>query len=549
MTLTTNISLKNPLGRLKDWLLSADLVFFVFLVLVLNVSFFVKVFAVIFIYALRPDFRFGLRKGRLPLFYAAMMLLCVLHIVMNYGLWSRSYFLLNAFGLGYWLMSLLVIHQVKLAIEKNSEKAHRALTLFFLLNALVSFYNIVRVMIDAHVLNPYSFEGMSLKYHVSTGDWITGIFFDFSLTNSFINLIAVFYFLHRKNPGMSICCIIVMLMATSNACSLLLILSSAGVLLFDKNRMHKSMALLTIGLVVVFYARISPDNIEYTVKTVKNDSATTVAATADTSALHQERIKKNQKELLLTWVRMKTRKTETVATSVTGIEKEKKINVVINTIMQSEQIRNTGADSSTINRMSKKQERIRSFVEENYGDTLRKADLLCDGSYPGKIISFLETKEQLFSSVRNFVFGNGPGLFSSKLAFKASGVGEFGNYPQHYYYASEDFKKNHLKVYCFYFLQAPDLHSVTNNPFSSYSQLAGEYGIIGLLLFVLFYVWYFTAKIRSLTYGRIILPLCFVFLSTDYWFEHLSVLIIFELMLFLDLHKSDTPKTFPSAGQ
>jgi hypothetical protein len=90
-------------------------------------------------------------------------------------------------------------------------------------------------------------------------------------------------------------------------------------------------------------------------------------------------------------------------------------------------------------------------------------------------------------------------------------------------------------------LQPPAEHSTLNAPNSVANQLLGEYGFVGVLLFLVFYLWYFLKRYKYLTYGRIILPLMMVFLMTDYWFENLSVMIIFEAMILLDLQKKVLP--------
>jgi hypothetical protein len=82
-------------------------------------------------------------------------------------------------------------------------------------------------------------------------------------------------------------------------------------------------------------------------------------------------------------------------------------------------------------------------------------------------------------------------------------------------------------------------HSVLNYPFSVYNQVLGEYGLIGFMLFVGCYIWYFVSRFRNLSYGRYMmigLIGCFVM---EYWFEFLSLVILFELFMFLNLKESE----------
>ena len=70
-----------------------------------------------------------------------------------------------------------------------------------------------------------------------------------------------------------------------------------------------------------------------------------------------------------------------------------------------------------------------------------------------------------------------------------------------------------------------------NSPFSVYDQLFAEYGILGLLLFAIFYLGYFLKKWKTLTYGLPILVIMCAVFFIDYWFEQLSVIVFFELLL------------------
>jgi hypothetical protein len=131
--------------------------------------------------------------------------------------------------------------------------------------------------------------------------------------------------------------------------------------------------------------------------------------------------------------------------------------------------------------------------------------------------------------------GDGIGNFSSKLAFRTSGIGVTGGYPEKYVYIDPDFELNHLDLYLKFFSKKSDYHSLTNSPYSVYDQLLSEYGILGLLAFVIFYISFFARHYRLLTYGIPILAFIMMVFFLDYWFEQLSVMVLFELMLFLNI--------------
>ena len=74
-----------------------------------------------------------------------------------------------------------------------------------------------------------------------------------------------------------------------------------------------------------------------------------------------------------------------------------------------------------------------------------------------------------------------------------------------------------------------------NSPDSAYDQLFAEYGVFGLLTFGIFYAGFFVKKPDKNSYT---LPLVFLLLGffvMGYWFEQLSVVILFELLMFLDI--------------
>jgi hypothetical protein len=154
---------------------------------------------------------------------------------------------------------------------------------------------------------------------------------------------------------------------------------------------------------------------------------------------------------------------------------------------------------------------------------------------PGKFISFIQTYFYLTSSLKHFLFGAGIGNFSSKLAFRASGVRALGSYPKKFRYASTEFKFNHLLTYLYYYHAAASRHSVMNYPFSVYNQLAGEYGFTGTLLFIIFYLGYFASKYQRLSYGRYLIIILLGFFLMEYWFESLSLIVMFELFMLLNI--------------
>ena len=149
---------------------------------------------------------------------------------------------------------------------------------------------------------------------------------------------------------------------------------------------------------------------------------------------------------------------------------------------------------------------------------------------PRKIVSFLQTLDYLDSSLIHFLIGGAPGHFSSRVAF--IGGGEYVTwYPSSLTFLSPDFYKNHFQLWNFDTLAIPFNDGTGNQPFSIYNQTLGEYGITGFLCLIFFYFRCMLKKIKKLPYSRFIMILLLLFFFLDYWFEYLSFIIIFEIII------------------
>ena len=154
---------------------------------------------------------------------------------------------------------------------------------------------------------------------------------------------------------------------------------------------------------------------------------------------------------------------------------------------------------------------------------------------PGKAIAFEQTFVFMKQHPQKIIFGDGIANFSSKLAFRATALKIGGGYFAKWEYISSEFLENHLDIYLYFFSNQKGLHSVINAPDSEYDQLFAEYGIFGLLAFGIFYTGFFVKKAGNYSYA---LPLVFLvlgFVVIGYWFEQLSVVVFFELLMFLNI--------------
>jgi hypothetical protein len=169
-------------------------------------------------------------------------------------------------------------------------------------------------------------------------------------------------------------------------------------------------------------------------------------------------------------------------------------------------------------------------------------------SMPGKVTGLFQTINFIHQHPYKIITGNGIGNFSSKLAFRASGLGFAGGYPQKFAYINPDFLSNHLDIYLNFFSKKTDFHSLINNPDSVYDQLLAEYGILGLMAFLIYYLGFFLKHYKQLTYGLPILLLVLAVFFIEYWFEQLSILLFFELMLLLNIKETSAKKALSYAN-
>jgi hypothetical protein len=83
---------------------------------------------------------------------------------------------------------------------------------------------------------------------------------------------------------------------------------------------------------------------------------------------------------------------------------------------------------------------------------------------------------------------------------------------------------------------------VANSPNSTYDQLISEYGLAGLISFMGFYILFFLKRLKK---HSVAIPLFIFMLGAffiEYWFEHLSVVILFELLLLINIKETGAIK-------
>jgi hypothetical protein len=314
---------------------------------------------------------------------------------------------------------------------------------------------------------------------------IRGISLDGSVTTALIGAFGVLYFFYRNKRLAMLFCLSTMLLAGSNYVDLMLAVIFLFVFIFRSDRLQKSMIIVSMMIIAVFFAKVSPQNGEY----VKQ-----VMSRVDGKNAYKEPVPiPNARDF------------EFVETK----------DVV------------------------QKEATMKRFEETLYPPNMEDSFKVRFSHYnrSGRWVAWQQMVDFFEDHPALIPLGAGMGRFSSRLAFKTTAMDIAGGYPVGKRFIDPFFRDNYLYLYLYYHSRDEGQHSVVNKPDSVYGQLFSEYGLVGLLLFGIFYVAFFMKGSWALTYGLPILLLMGMAFFTEYWFEQLSVVILFELLLLLDKKK------------
>jgi len=458
-----------------------------FLVGVLNVKLYIKVAAVLFAVVLyrKKTIPGGVFRKNHLWFYAAMLLLAVCNLLLSVSSLSVPAFIAFGLGCGYWLLALLAAYYIYLFAQQDEERLHRTVRFFFLLNGGVMLVSFLVVCFRAGVINPYTYEGEHRRYFINTGDMITGVGFDGSVTTALIGAFGFVYFFYRNQRLAALFCLSTMLLAGSNFVDLMLVVIFVFIFIFRSDRLQKSMIIVSLMILAVFFAKVSPQNGRY-VKEVMS--------------------RVNGKNVYKEPVPIPNAKDNEFVEAQDVVQKEVKMKRFEETLYPPN-------------------------MEDSF--RVRFSDYNRSGRWVAwqQMVDFFEDHPALIP------LGAGMGRFSSRLAFKTAALNISGAYPEGKRFIDPFFRDNYLYLYLYYHSRDEGQHSVVNKPDSVYGQLFSEYGLAGLLLFGIFYAAFFMKGSWGLTYGLPILLLMGMAFFTEYWFEQLSVVILFELLLLLDKKK------------
>ncbi|HMG10213.1 MAG TPA: hypothetical protein VK609_16980 [Mucilaginibacter sp.] len=544
------------IDKVKD---KVDWKLLTFLLLFLNVKLAVKIPVIIFFSLWQFNFKFGFsfKNSRLPLFYLLIIAIALINWFISKSYTNVNYTILLLTGIAFWLMCILAIHQVKLAVDNNDIAIiHQTILTFFIINALLSVCALAIIALKTHTINPYTYQGEYQKYFISTGDYIKGVTFDTSITNAVLNAFGVIYFLTRKNVVMLLVCMCTLLLTGSNFINLILLPVLLFLFVFKTNRYQKSLIVICLVFLGVFMAKISPQNDKYATRTIAHVLQKHKDVDADSisfplvvntnipitlrpdSTLNPEERKQKIARLYLDSVSNLL----SIRFKKKGLKLGKDVYVIDGGRIAIKEPDINGDYYQSKKETPSEQMQLVNFIRTHKDSLPISGNSNYTPTVPGKVTGFLQIVNFFQNHPDKTATGIGMGNFSSKLAYRAAGLSFAGGYLSKYIYINHDFLVNHLDLYLNFYSKRSGFHSLTNSPFSVYDQLIAEYGLIGFIVFLIWYLGFFAKHYKKLTYGIPILILMMAVLFTDYWFEQLSVMVFFELLLLLNIKETQTLK-------
>ena len=549
--------MKNKTGSFYIWAKSGniDWKLLIFLLLFLNVKLVFKIAAIVLIYILRPDFKFGFRikNSRLPVFYLLVIGIAVFNWLISGMITHFNYSLVLMTGILFWVLCILAIHQIKLSVEKNDpEIIHRTILVFIIINVMVSLAVYAGIVWETGAINPYLYQGNYQKYFIGTGDYIKGLTFDTSTTNAVLNAIGVIYFLLRGKNMLTILCMAVLLLTGSNITNLLLCATLVFIFFFQSNRDQKSIIIVCLVMLVTFFVKVSPQNNDYVTNAyqqlfkIKPGDKKSVASNIPITQLPDSILTDEQKKQKIAMLYMdsinisvfeknRERSNDAITSVSTPVFKEKP--VIPKDSIHTPAFQHKHDTNAT-------EKTLLQFVEKNDTAVPISAGLTTRPSLPGKLVALQQTSRFFMKHPVKLLTGTGIGNFSSKLAFRTTSMKITGGYPARFTYINDDFKSNHLDIYLYYFANKDDYHSIINSPNSTYDQLVSEYGLAGFFSFAFFYIAFFMKQIKKRTYAITLLLFMLGAFFIEYWFEQLSVVVFFELLILLNIKETTVKKNY-----
>lgn len=510
------------------------------------------------------------RPTSLQWFYLAIAGVGICSSVINDSFYQPQYSFGFYFGLLQWIIAFAISYLLFVTITVSKpDVILKTVKVFFGVNAAISLVTLVVLFIQVGFHVPYWLV-TNMKYGVSTGDYIKGIFNDTSVTNAAINALAAVYFLRHKEFFWATLCTLVMLLCTSNTTVVLMALVLVAILVLNKELSVKKYTAAILFLMLILYPVLTPQNIRYIevvyerekkdnynigLSKIEEKEFTNIGITYEKDFFAKKTSSPFNSEYLdgqikaSTYYPYKEDVTKPVFTPgyyyltsknyKIGLRNSELVNVSGELIaMREKSDKEMEVDNTE---MEIKDVPLSPFVVQealaSWYKVPKGKSPLANSNMPGKFFTHIQTLYFLNSNLTNLLFGAGIGNFSSKLAIRMTGLGLQGSFPENSVYISKDFLQYHFYTILYYLSRHAAEHSVLNMPNSTYNQLIGEYGLIGFLVFFVLYVGYLWRKRNASKVGIYIALIMLMFLSVEYWFELLSLAIVFELFFMNEVIK------------
>jgi hypothetical protein len=408
--------LRTPLQKIHPGLLA-------FLVLLLNVKLVVKAVAILasVVFGLRDRSFLSVSGNRCLLFYPALIAIALFDAFLYGSFFKDHYALSFLLGAGIWVGCFVASGQVRRFVERiDTATIVRTVAVFFVLNAIVSLIQLATIVVETGALNPYRYQGNFQKYFVNTGDYIKGISFDTSTTNAALSAFGVLFFLQKRSAAMLSVCLLTLVLTGSNLVNILLLACLVLLFLFRSDREMKSLIAVCVLPLIIFWARVSPQNSDYVSKlsaSMIDGKKGTPAPLANTpfppALLSPEESRDRFARHYLDSVGRKIADTRGAAVD------EKPLVPTDNIHTPPFQHRDdTGAVRKTWFR----------YAAAHH----LPIDSILSSNIPGKGKAVIQTASYFASHPAKSVTGAGMGNFASKLAFKTAALGIGGSYPERY---------------------------------------------------------------------------------------------------------------------
>jgi hypothetical protein len=506
--------------RLVDWPM------LLLLIGATNVKLYIKLAAIVLYGGWMLYKKVRLAKPPAPFwFYMAMPVAGIISAGIQGAFSIDGYWYGLMFGTVQWVAAAAIFYLLFITVRSiRAEKVSTSIKAFFLLNALISLAQLGMLIIQSKHLMPYWYYDSGLKYGASTGDNIHGITANHSINNAVIGLLGVTYFLFRKEWKWSILCLFILLLCSSNAVIFFLLAILVVIFLFAGKQKVRRAVLGLVGFTCVIYPILSPQNLQY-INTVYSHivhpaprpepppELDTIETVVDTESSPGVVLKMESRMMRA------PRSNVPVRNSVLVRMREELINLKANSKRVLPPGSNVALDQNT----------IKEAMERWYGMPLTRTPLAYF-SKPSKVFGIKQTVHFIKSSPIHFLLGAGIGNYSSKLAIKMTGLGLQGRYPDKHIYINRNYMEGHFYTMMYVLAQNVSEHSVINMPGNVYVQIAGEYGLTGIVLFLVLYLFWFWKRSAGYPAGRWMLFALLICFSLEYWFEMMSLTVIFELL-------------------